>query len=99
MTDKKEQIARFIQREFPQTRVVVEAVSERSATVWQAVDASDLRPGGTVSGPTLMAIADVALYVAVLGEIGIVPLAVTTSLTINFLRRPAADRGWSPSAA
>ncbi|HBO6306843.1 TPA: PaaI family thioesterase, partial [Pseudomonas aeruginosa] len=92
MTDKKEQIARFIQREFPQTRVVVEAVSERSATVWQAVDASDLRPGGTVSGPTLMAIADVALYVAVLGEIGIVPLAVTTSLTINFLRRPAADR-------
>ena len=92
MTDKKEQIARFIQREFPQTRVVVEAVGERSATVWQAVDASDLRPGGTVSGPTLMAIADVALYVAVLGEIGIVPLAVTTSLTINFLRRPAADR-------
>ncbi|HCE7134810.1 TPA: PaaI family thioesterase, partial [Pseudomonas aeruginosa] len=92
MTDKKEQIARFIQHEFPQTRVVVEAVGERSATVWQAVDASDLRPGGTVSGPTLMAIADVALYVAVLGEIGIVPLAVTTSLTINFLRRPAADR-------
>lgn len=46
-----------------------------------------------------MAIADVALYVAVLGEIGIVPLAVTTSLTINFLRRPAADRRWSPSAA
>jgi acyl-coenzyme A thioesterase PaaI-like protein len=92
VTDKKEQIARFIQREFPQTRVVVEAVGERSATVWQAVDASDLRPGGTVSGPTLMAIADVALYVAVLGEIGIVPLAVTTSLTINFLRRPAADR-------
>ena len=92
MTDKKEQIARFIQREFPQTRVVVEAVGERSATVWQAVDDSDLRPGGTVSGPTLMAIADVALYVAVLGEIGIVPLAVTTSLTINFLRRPAADR-------
>ncbi|AEO73334.1 PaaI family thioesterase [Pseudomonas aeruginosa] len=77
MTDKKEQIARFIQREFPQTRVVVEAVGECSATV---------------SGPTLMAIADVALYVAVLGEIGIVPLAVTTSLTINFLRRPAADR-------
>ncbi|MCY1529493.1 Thioesterase superfamily protein [compost metagenome] len=51
---------------------------------------ADLRPGGTVSGPTLMAIADVALYVALLGEIGIVPLAVTTSLTINFLRKPEA---------
>lgn len=49
MTDKKEQIARFIQREFPQTRVVVEAVGGRGATVWQAVDAGDLRPGGTGS--------------------------------------------------
>ncbi|MNN94327.1 Thioesterase superfamily protein [compost metagenome] len=39
-----------------------------------------------------MGLADVALYVALLGEIGIVPLAVTTSLTINFLRKPAADR-------
>jgi acyl-coenzyme A thioesterase PaaI-like protein len=39
-----------------------------------------------------MAVADVALYVAILGEIGIVPLAVTTSLSINFLRKPPADR-------
>ena len=48
-------------------------------------------PGGTVSGPVLMMVADVALYVAVLGEIGIVPLAVTTNLTINFLRKPSAQ--------
>ena len=52
----------------------------------------ELRPGGTVAGPVLMAVADVALYVALLGEIGIVPLAVTTSLNINFLRKPSADR-------
>jgi acyl-coenzyme A thioesterase PaaI-like protein len=39
-----------------------------------------------------MAVADVALYVAILGEIGIVPLAVTTNLSINFLRKPSADR-------
>jgi uncharacterized protein (TIGR00369 family) len=45
-----------------------------------------------VSGPVLMATADVALYVAILAQIGIVPLAVTTSLNINFLRKPAADR-------
>jgi uncharacterized protein (TIGR00369 family) len=48
-----------------------------------------LRPGGTVSGPIIMALADVAMYVAVLSAIGWVPLAVTTNLTVNFLRKPA----------
>jgi uncharacterized protein (TIGR00369 family) len=48
-----------------------------------------LRPGGTVSGPIIMALADVAMYVALLSAIGWVPLAVTTNLNINFLRRPA----------
>jgi uncharacterized protein (TIGR00369 family) len=47
-----------------------------------------LRPGGTISGPTLMMLADVAMYVAVLASIGWEPLAVTTSLNINFLRKP-----------
>ncbi len=47
-----------------------------------------IRPGGTVAGPALMALADVALYAAVLGQIGRVELAVTTSLNINFLRKP-----------
>ena len=56
------------------------------------IGADELRPGGTVSGPVLMSVADVALYVAVLGEIGLVPLAVTTSLNINFLRKPASDK-------
>jgi acyl-coenzyme A thioesterase PaaI-like protein len=86
------EIAAFIGREFPQTRIVVEDVVEMGATISQVVEESDLRPGGTVSGPTLMAVADVALYVAVLGVIGIVPLTVTTSLTINFLRKPEASR-------
>lgn len=48
-----------------------------------------LRPGGTVTGPALFGLADVALYGAVLSLIGRVELAVTTSMTINFLRRPA----------
>jgi uncharacterized protein (TIGR00369 family) len=47
-----------------------------------------LRPGGTVSGPVMMALADFTMYLAVLSAIGWVPLAVTTNLTINFLRRP-----------
>lgn len=47
------------------------------------------RPGGTISGPAIMALADYAMYVAVLGAIGNEPLAVTTSLNINFLRKPS----------
>ena len=53
------------------------------------VTAADGRPGGTVSGPTLMALADSAAWLAVLGQIGPVALAVTTSLHIDFLRKPA----------
>lgn len=48
-----------------------------------------LRPGGTISGPTMMAMTDFAMYVAILASIGPVPLAVTTNLNINFLRKPA----------
>jgi acyl-coenzyme A thioesterase PaaI-like protein len=86
------EIADFLRREFPQTRCVVEAVGDGTSTVSHEITARELRPGGTVSGPILMSVADVALYVAILGKLGIIPLAVTTSFTINFLRRPAADR-------
>jgi acyl-coenzyme A thioesterase PaaI-like protein len=88
----KEEVAEFMVREFPQTRCTVREVGHRSAVVAHRVGASELRPGGTVSGPVLMGVADAALYVAILGEIGIVPLAVTTSLTINFLRKPSGSR-------
>ena len=47
-----------------------------------------LRPGGTVSGPVMMTLADAAMYALVLSRIGPVELAVTTNLSINFLRRP-----------
>jgi uncharacterized protein (TIGR00369 family) len=87
----KEELDAFLRAEFPESRCVVEQVGDRGATVSLQVGHADRRPGGTVAGPVLMAVADVALYVAVLGEIGIVPLAVTTSLTINFLRRPRAE--------
>lgn len=88
----KAEIVAFLAKEFPQTRCTVEAVGERAATVKHQVGVNELRPGGTVAGPVLMAVADVALYVAILGEIGIVPLTVTTNLSINFLRKPSADR-------
>ncbi len=88
----KADIIDFLTREFPQSKCVVEEVGNGSATVMHHVGTDHLRPGKTVSGPLLMTVADVALYVAILGTIGIVPLAVTTSLTINFLRKPAAGK-------
>ena len=68
-----------------------EEIGKKTATIRHKIGIDELRPGGTVSGPVLMTVADVALYVAILGEIGIVPLAVTTSLNINFLRKPSPD--------
>jgi acyl-coenzyme A thioesterase PaaI-like protein len=85
----KIEIVEFLKRDFPQTKCIVDEVGNACATVRHYVGTDELRPGGTVSGPVLMSVADVALYVAVLGEIGIVPLAVTTSLSINFLRKPS----------
>lgn len=87
-----EQMAAFLRREFPQTRVTVESLAADEVVVAHAVGEAELRPGGTVSGPVMMTVADVALYVAVLHRIGLVPLAVTTSLSINFLRKPSAER-------
>jgi acyl-coenzyme A thioesterase PaaI-like protein len=87
-----EEVAEFIATAFPQTKCVVREVANAGSVVSHEIGPNELRPGGTVAGPVLMTVADVALYVAIFGEIGIVPLAVTTSLTINFLRKPAADK-------
>jgi acyl-coenzyme A thioesterase PaaI-like protein len=59
-----------------------------SSTAWSATSDAFLRPGGTLSGPTLMTLADTAMYFLVLAMTGPQPLAVTSSLTINFLRKP-----------
>jgi acyl-coenzyme A thioesterase PaaI-like protein len=88
----RREIIEFMTSDFPQSKSKIEEVGHRSATVRRKIDLDDLRPGGTISGPVLMEVADVALYVAILGEIGIVPLAVTTNLSINFLRRPLPDQ-------
>ena len=86
------EITAFLKTEFPQSKCSVDAVGDKSATIRHNIGEAELRPGGTVSGPVMMYVADVALYVAILGEIGIVPLTVTTSLNINFLRKPAANK-------
>ena len=87
-----DELAAFLKAEFPQNKTIIVAAGNMGATVKVNVGYADLRPGNTVSGPTSMALADVALYIAILAEIGIVPLAVTTSLSFNFLRKPKADR-------
>lgn len=88
------QIEEFLQREFPQSleQCQIEEVVDRGATLRYRISADHLRPGGTVSGPTMMTLADFALYVAILGEIGLIGLAVTTNMNINFLRKPSGGQ-------
>jgi uncharacterized protein (TIGR00369 family) len=87
-------INNFIAQHFPQVhegsgRLVIEAVGSRHATVRMLGDDRMKRPGGTVSGPTMFKLADFAVYVAILHELGFrAEQAVTTSMTMNFLSRP-----------
>ncbi|HLA21644.1 MAG TPA: PaaI family thioesterase [Pseudolabrys sp.] len=87
-------IAKLLHEEFPQAfypgcGLSLERVDYGDVRVRRAFHEDHLRPGGTVSGPTMMELADFAMYVAVFSAIGPQPLAVTTNLTINFLRKPA----------
>ena len=66
----------------------VEVVDDESVTVSYAVDGRHGRPGGTLSGPVMMSLADTAAWVAIMSQIGPVVLSVTTSLHIDFLRKP-----------
>ena len=81
----------FIAAEFAQARgYVVDHVGDRELTVRLPVDDRHLRPGGTISGPTMFALADVTVYLALLAMIGPKALAVTTNSSIDFMRKPAA---------
>jgi uncharacterized protein (TIGR00369 family) len=87
------EIIAFLDREFPQINAQgrmfsVEAATPGTARLRMAYHERLLRPGGTISGPSMFALADVAMYAAVLSVIGPRALAVTTNLNINFLRRP-----------
>jgi len=85
-----DEIKSFMQKVFPQARMPVEIEELSDGFLRIRVQVTDryLRPGGTVSGPFLMTIADTAMYYLVLGTIGPVALALTTNLNINFLRAP-----------
>jgi len=84
----------FLAAEFGQVAEEFEVARADEAGVALRLKVSDkhLRPGGTVSGPAIFALADVAMYLAVLSRIGPVALAVTTSCAVDFMRKPAAGR-------
>lgn len=84
------ELSDFLDEVFPQQRGVyaIEDVAPMQVRVRQAINKSHLRPGGTVSGPTLFAIADIAFYAAGLAMVGREAMMVTTSLSMTFLRKP-----------
>ncbi|SFU93285.1 PaaI family thioesterase [Halomonas korlensis] len=82
----------FLDEVFPQRTGTIEGIDEMRATMSLAIEDEHLRPGASVSGPTLMGLADVCLYVAILAQIGPEPMAVTSDLHCRFLRRPRGDR-------
>src|SRR5574339_1120220 len=89
-----DEIAALLEKEFPQAffpgcGLSLENIGHGDVRVRRVYHEDHLRPGGTISGPTMMELADFAMYVAVFSAIGPQPLAVTTNLNINFLRKPA----------
>jgi uncharacterized protein (TIGR00369 family) len=87
-----QEISAYLATEFPQIGIgrdfSIESVGPMSARMRLHASDAHLRPGGTISGPSIFALADVALYVAILAQLGRIKLAVTTNLNINFLRKP-----------
>ena len=85
------QLEAFIAEHFPeaQSRCRITALSDPELHLRMPFQSDTLRPGGTIAGPALMALADIGGYYIVLAHFGPIALAVTSSLTIHFLRKPA----------
>lgn len=88
----KQELSDYLQEIFPQVRrdFAIDALDMDGVTMRLLVGERHLRPGGTVSGPSMFALADVAVYAMVLSRLGREALAVTTSSSLDFLRKPAA---------
>lgn len=88
-----QELTQFLDKTFPERReawppIHIDHLAPNEARLRMELDAKHLRPGGTLSGPAMFMLADYGIYVAILAMIGPVPLAVTTNMTINFLRKP-----------
>ena len=86
----KEELNDFLEKEFPQVNKNFEIlkVSDKNFSMLMHISSEHLRPGATVSGPTMFLLADVTFYLATLSVIGPKSLTVTTNCSINFLRKP-----------
>lgn len=84
----------FLARDFPQVadEFEVMSIAPRRLTMRLVPGAQHLRPGGTISGPTMFSLADCAVYLAIIAHVGEEALAVTTNASIDFMRKPAADQ-------
>ena len=84
------EVEAFLEREFPQVAddYYVDAVGPGTARIRMKPGDRHLRPGGTISGPTMFALADCAVYLAIIAHVGPEALAVTTSASIDFMRKP-----------
>lgn len=82
----------FLDEVFPHRQGTIEGVDTRRATMSLAIEDEHLRPGACVAGPSMMGLADVCFYVAILAEIGPEPMAVTADMSCHFLRRARGDR-------
>ena len=90
----REALAAFLRSDFAEVAedFTVDRADAAGVALRMRVSGRHLRPGGTVSGPSIFALADVTMYLAILSRIGPVALAVTTNCSIDFLRKPAAGR-------
>ncbi len=89
MTLSRDDLQSLLDKHFPGSGIIIDEVGEKSARIHQPTAANHLRPGGTVLGPVQMALADTAVYLALMATVGQGLRAVTSSLHITFLRRPA----------
>ena len=89
----KESLITYIECVFPQIKgdFKIEELNEGTTKVRLKVSNRHLRPGGTVSGPSMFGLADISVYMAVLANIGSESLSVTTNCSIDFMRKPAAN--------
>ncbi len=88
----KDDLQAFLTAEFPQVngKYMIQDLAPLQITVRMVVTEANLRPGGTISGPSMFGLADISMYLAILAMIGPQALAVTTNCSIDFMRKPAA---------
>ena len=93
MSLNQQQISDLLQQHFPQIQdeISIDSLNDQEATVRLSVNNRHLRPGNTVSGPSMFLLADVAAYIAILAQVGARTQAVTTSAHMDFLRKPQAE--------